>query len=395
MLFRPRAWPSGPPLARPLAPALLRHRAQAHRQRALAGFRHMQQGLRAHNLRFERHHLWGGQVFAGFFAVVLVFLAALLLALSLLAMSDVYHETPPFQMTGAEERFRLAGLHMLVLAVLYGLITWWFFPRWPLAAVLLTLLLSGLVYWRIMLGADDNFAPGPLNITLLTVPFGLLAVFVLYRRRLPWAHLLPVFGVAWGLVLALRVGAPLLPDLTPALEPLDATDLLAAILGLVLLLTHWQRLRPLFRWRATHAAAVGGVMGVGLLYVAAVQGLLWGISAWVGVDIQHHMSHNIRSGADLVLGLCVWAALPALVEEIAYRGYLQAQLTRALRPQAAWLVTAVVFAASHHSFISLLWLVPFGLYLGYLRTRYRSLWLPMLAHGWYNALVLLVDLFTA
>jgi len=366
---------------------------------ALAAFRQVQQADRARRQALLRDDLLAGQVFAGFFAATLLILSLLLLLMGLVPPKDsLLQDVPPGPLFGAAERFRLAGLHYLVLAAVYSYVTVRMYRRWPLAAALLTLLLSGLAFWNIAFEAEGGFVLTPLNALLLTVPFWLLAALVAYRSWLPWRRLLPVFGVVWGTMLVLRLGGLLLPQ-APNLHTLDASDLLAALMGLtvavVAVVANRQQLQHLFRWRAGHLKAARQIIGHVVLYTAAVQLVLAGIVAWVGVDIQHHISHNIQGLPSLAMGLLGWVVLPAVVEEVVYRGCVQGQLTRVLRPQAAWLLTAVVFAASHHSFISLLWLLPFGLYLGYLRARYRSLWLPMLAHGWYNALVLLVDLFTA
>ncbi|TDQ25608.1 CPBP family intramembrane glutamic endopeptidase [Tenacibaculum caenipelagi] len=85
------------------------------------------------------------------------------------------------------------------------------------------------------------------------------------------------------------------------------------------------------------------------------------------------------------------AILPPIFEELAFRGFLFNLLTEVTSVKSTIIATSLLFALVHFSFISLIWIFPFGLFLGYLRFKYDSLWLPMLIHFIHNLCVLLVD----
>lgn len=79
----------------------------------------------------------------------------------------------------------------------------------------------------------------------------------------------------------------------------------------------------------------------------------------------------------------------AICEEALFRGYVQSSLQNALKPWAAILVTAALFAAFHLEPAGLPTYLLLGAWLGWLRFASASLWLPILAHGTNNLLALI------
>lgn len=91
-----------------------------------------------------------------------------------------------------------------------------------------------------------------------------------------------------------------------------------------------------------------------------------------------------------------WAFLfvvifPPIFEELAFRGFLFNQLLKVTSANVTIIATAFIFALVHFSLISLLWIFPFGIVLGYLRSKYNTLWLGMIIHFIHNLIVLLFD----
>ncbi len=82
------------------------------------------------------------------------------------------------------------------------------------------------------------------------------------------------------------------------------------------------------------------------------------------------------------------ALLPALWEELAFRGILQPALTRAWGARAAIPLTALAFALFHRSAAQFLVPLLLGLGLGWLRWRTDCLWPSCLAHALHNALTI-------
>lgn len=92
----------------------------------------------------------------------------------------------------------------------------------------------------------------------------------------------------------------------------------------------------------------------------------------------------------LAMALAAIVVAP-LVEELLFRGYLQAALAQFAGPRVALVGTALVFGLVH----GLDYAVPLacvGLWLGWLRQRYGSLLTPMLGHALHNGLMVTATL---
>jgi membrane protease YdiL (CAAX protease family) len=102
-----------------------------------------------------------------------------------------------------------------------------------------------------------------------------------------------------------------------------------------------------------------------------------------------HLDSELKSfeGRPLVWTFLLFAAAPALFEELGFRGVIFSLLRRSLDPKETILLSAVAFGLLHLSVPMLLTHVPLGLYLGWLRQRSGSLYPSMAAHFLHNALV--------
>ena len=90
---------------------------------------------------------------------------------------------------------------------------------------------------------------------------------------------------------------------------------------------------------------------------------------------------------DLFFNLLVIAIIPAIGEELLFRGYLQQKMTQWLgKPHMAIIITAILFSAIHMQFQGFLPRFALGLVLGYLFYWSGSLWLPIIAHLLNNAM---------
>lgn len=91
----------------------------------------------------------------------------------------------------------------------------------------------------------------------------------------------------------------------------------------------------------------------------------------------------------LAAGLLLIAALPAVCEEIAFRGLVQAGLLKRFPPAVAIILTSVAFGLAHYSVFRFLPTAILGVLLGWVRWRSRSLFPGMLIHGLNNGLAVL------
>jgi membrane protease YdiL (CAAX protease family) len=102
-----------------------------------------------------------------------------------------------------------------------------------------------------------------------------------------------------------------------------------------------------------------------------------------------HRESELKSfeGQPLAWTFLLFAAAPALFEELGFRGVIFSLLRRSLDPRESILISAIAFGLLHLSVPMLITHVPLGLYLGWLRHRSGSLYPSMLAHFLHNALV--------
>jgi len=84
--------------------------------------------------------------------------------------------------------------------------------------------------------------------------------------------------------------------------------------------------------------------------------------------------------------------MPALFEELGYRGYMLQTLLKVAEPDQAIYISAFLFAIIHMSFISLFWLIPFALFLGFVRIKEGTLWYGILIHFCFNLTACMFEL---
>jgi len=99
---------------------------------------------------------------------------------------------------------------------------------------------------------------------------------------------------------------------------------------------------------------------------------------------------DVDSVSALLFNLFMVAVLPAIGEELLFRGVLQKIMTRWLR-SVHWgvVITAVLFSAFHLQFYGFLPRFLLGLMFGYLLVWSGSIWLPVTAHFVNNAAAVL------
>ncbi len=103
---------------------------------------------------------------------------------------------------------------------------------------------------------------------------------------------------------------------------------------------------------------------------------------------------SVSSYSGLALNLLVMAAIPALGEELFFRGILQTVLGEKLNRHLAVWITAFIFSAIHLQFYGFLPRFCLGAALGYLFLFSGSIWASIVAHFINNALAVLLFFLT-
>jgi membrane protease YdiL (CAAX protease family) len=99
---------------------------------------------------------------------------------------------------------------------------------------------------------------------------------------------------------------------------------------------------------------------------------------------------QMKSVSDLIINLLIMALLPAIAEELFFRGSLQKVLLRmSNKPWLAILVTSSIFALLHNTFLKIAPIFVLGLFLGIIYHVTRNLWYNIIVHFLNNALAVL------
>lgn len=97
----------------------------------------------------------------------------------------------------------------------------------------------------------------------------------------------------------------------------------------------------------------------------------------------------------LLFGLIFFSILPAIFEEIFNRGLIYEKLKLIYSDKNTVMLSSLLFYFSHliyGSIISLIYIIPLGLFLGFLRTKYKNLVYPIVCHFFYNFIVFVYPL---
>ncbi len=111
------------------------------------------------------------------------------------------------------------------------------------------------------------------------------------------------------------------------------------------------------------------------------------LSDKMGIDPTYVFDQLRETGlgsAGLVMFFCV---IPAIIEEIAFRGLVQHWLAVAISPARALVLASALFAALHFSIISAPYLFAVGMLLGWVKWKTNSLYPSMLIHLLHNLIV--------
>ena len=153
----------------------------------------------------------------------------------------------------------------------------------------------------------------------------------------------------------------------------------------------FKNILKLYLWKNVNSRGLLLAIGVPILSGFLVYFGIDLINAAVGLESMNYYAEYVMYDNAFFWAFLFVAIVPPVFEELAFRGFLFNQMEKVTTTRITILATAFIFALIHFSFISLLWIFPFGVFLGYLRHKYQTLWLGMIAHFIHNAIVLVMD----
>ena len=124
-------------------------------------------------------------------------------------------------------------------------------------------------------------------------------------------------------------------------------------------------------------------------------GALHGFEVWArasedrAAELTKYLT-RFNSGARFAVGVVVIALVPAVAEELVFRGVIQKNLVRWFSPHVGVWLGAAIFSAIHFQFFGFVPRFVLGLVLGYLYLWSGNILVSMAAHFTQNALQLLI-----
>jgi membrane protease YdiL (CAAX protease family) len=182
------------------------------------------------------------------------------------------------------------------------------------------------------------------------------------------------------------ISGSIFPRLIPSRLASLATEIIAFILPAVLVV-------QCSRLRWTDIFGVGGRLTPSIGIMLPLLGASFAVSTSIFVEIAHviwplpeklteilvDLMHT-DSVPEFVLVVLLVAAVPAIAEEIVFRGIVQKSLIARYGPISGIGLTALIFAAMHLNPWSFVPLLIAGVFFGYAAYRTGTLWASSLAH---------------
>ncbi|MCB0640366.1 MAG: CPBP family intramembrane metalloprotease [Phaeodactylibacter sp.] len=243
----------------------------------------------------------------------------------------------------------------------------------------------------------EQFAASPIlvmGLLLLSIFF-----FLLIGQGITW---LLVDSWGYDLNALFAVG-----DATPSLEKRSLLRLIALInhlftfilpamlVAVFLFRSNWEQYLKMDRWPSLQLLAYGCLWI--LLAFPMAQGIYWlnreiPLPEWAS-SLEESTAGLIEaflvmeSPAELLMSLVVMALIPAIGEELVFRGLIQQSLqARVQNPHLAVWLAAAIFSTFHLQFEGFLPRMLLGGILGYLFLWSKNIWVPIAAHFINNAI---------
>lgn len=170
-------------------------------------------------------------------------------------------------------------------------------------------------------------------------------------------------------------------------------ELILAAITLKFVRQNWKDIKPVVRFNNFKLPVLVGVVGIAVAasFIVNITVREFNVT-FFETDISYFKAYRLYNFPVLVMIYSI-ALMPAIFEELAFRGVMYNYCSNFLDDRLVVAVTAFLFAIMHLSLISLIWLIPFGLFIGHLRHKYNTLWYGIIFHFMFNLTACLYDLY--
>ena len=153
------------------------------------------------------------------------------------------------------------------------------------------------------------------------------------------------------------------------------------------------RCQALWGRPGSYAAGLVSIAAVAFSLASVMVASLWFVLLEsIGIKVPLETSF-IQPGnpAEYALAFICAALIPAFSEELMFRGHILTWLSDRMGKRPACLAGGLVFAVLHFSLQGFASLAVIGMFLSLLVLRYKGIWLSIIFHAIYNAVVILLN----
>ncbi|MEO8710955.1 MAG: type II CAAX endopeptidase family protein [Parafilimonas sp.] len=170
-------------------------------------------------------------------------------------------------------------------------------------------------------------------------------------------------------------------------------EVFLAAFTLLYVFKKFKAIKPLLKFSNFNIVRVAGCVSLAAIGSVVINIIITKLNfSFFGTDTSYYGRYSIYAMPALVMVYSI-ALYPAIFEELAFRGVLYNYLNTFLDERLVVIVTGFIFGIMHLSFISLFWLVPFGILVGAMRKRFGTIWYGVIFHFTFNLVAVLFDLY--
>lgn len=178
-----------------------------------------------------------------------------------------------------------------------------------------------------------------------------------------------------------------------SLTTVFSLDAIMGISALVFFFYNWHENKTILKWPNFSFPKLSGLIVLTIFASVTVTFLVDHLNEFLfKKEITNYTIFEFHKYGNYLMFISL-AFYPAIFEELAYRGYLIQKLLSIVDEKEAVFISSILFFIIHFSLISIFWLLPFALFLGWLRIKTKTLWYGVFVHFFFNATACFLDLY--
>lgn len=169
-------------------------------------------------------------------------------------------------------------------------------------------------------------------------------------------------------------------------------DLILAINAIGFFAISWKENQKILQWKSFSWSKLAAYSSIAMAASVLVHYSVGWLNLVIYSKDDNYYEQLKGSIAGGLLVVSLTAVMPAIFEELGFRGYLLQTLLKITDKEQAVFISAFLFAILHFSFVSLFWLIPFALFAGFVRIKENTLWYGVFFHFCFNLTACIFEL---